>query len=353
MGNKLKNSNNRKSKQAEKKNKRRKNQHLRLGTWEQLLRTKINKVEFPGGKHRKTYCLHLFNGSKVIATERPNHQHLEVEISVLKTIGEKGGNVPKLITTDNHHLLVQQYIDGVRLSQALQTTDSNRIQQLLSNALSSLAAIHKIGSDNNLDQLLPGIGQKKQWIIDLLNRPAIIGQHLGIPAPQPQLGEILTLFSVNTPRFIKWDARPGNAMVRGDHQVAWFDWEHAGTRHRLDDMVWLLGDEFVPNLPDIETQLVDEYITEFADQFDDLMARQYFYAFGVFHSTVRLGLILSNKENKSWWDFQYCLDGDKVGVTLELAQRLCIRASRWAQYSEMTNNLAPWYLNIAEKLEEL
>ena len=49
---------------------------------------------------------------------------------------------------------------------------------------------------------------------------------------------------MSTPRFIKWDGRLGNAAARADSSVAWFDWEHCGARAWLDDVAWLLGDEY-------------------------------------------------------------------------------------------------------------
>ncbi|MCH9696726.1 MAG: hypothetical protein K0U68_01355 [Gammaproteobacteria bacterium] len=353
MGNKIKKFNQRKHKQSANQsvNKRRRQLHPKV--WEQLLESKIDHIEYPGGRSRKTCRLHLTNGSAVIASQRNSQKHLNTEATVLKTVGDHGGNVPRLIKSDHKRLLVQQNIDGIRLSQALQTDTTDYFHQLLSNTIESLATIQKIGSDYQLDQELSVIGNHKQWIIDLLNRPAVIGHHFKCPAPMPELDKLLALFTVKTPRFVKWDARPGNAIVRADKKVLWFDWEHAGTRNRLDDLVWLLGDEFVANYPDLETRMLDDYLPEFADHFSLNKARDYFYAFGVFHSTVRLGLILSNKGNKPWWNLQYCLDGDKVGVTLDQAQSVCLRASRWSQQTGMTKCLAPWFVEISDILESL
>lgn len=81
-------------------------------------------------------------------------------------------------------------------------------------------------------------------------------------------------------------------------------------------------------------------------------AREYLYSFGVLHSSVRLGLLLHYKHKGPWWDLDKCLSGDKAGVTLELAERLCYRANRWAKQSEFTEALSPWFLEMAENLTQ-
>ena len=50
--------------------------------------------------------------------------------------------------------------------------------------------------------------------------------------PPPELDEpsLIALLRVKTPAFIKWDARPGNAIVNKNGTITWFDWEHCGCR---------------------------------------------------------------------------------------------------------------------------
>jgi len=79
-------------------------------------------------------------------------------------------------------------------------------------------------------------------------------------------------------------------------------------------------------------------------------AHTYLRAYGVFHSVVRLGLILSLKKDEEWWDFDYCVAGDKVGVTLDCALRVSLRAARWADMQIETRPLSPWFEKIADKL---
>jgi hypothetical protein len=139
-------------------------------------------------------------------------------------------------------------------------------------------------------------------------------------------------------------------FARRRRAVAWFDWEHCGARNRLDDLAWLLGDEFTPDMPSVEETLLAEYLPVFGDDLSPEDARSYLSAFGGLHTCVRLELILENKDDGDWWDWDYCLERDKVGVTLDAAQRLCSRGARWAKWSALTHPMVPWFGEVAERL---
>jgi len=352
MGNKKKShEHKRKAKKVSQEKKKRRSRELKIGIWEQLLDCKVKDVEFPGGPTRKSYRLHLIDGRTVIATERKERSRMAMECAVLRNVGRVSSQVPKLLATDGHYLLAQEDLKGPRLSQALHNANEQQIETLLDTALKNLSDIQKIGSEQGFDQQFQEIGNTHSWIMGLLDRPTIIGQHFNIHPPRPKLNQLTELFKVSKPRFIKWDARPGNAIVLEQSNVAWFDWEHCGTRNRLDDLAWLLCDDFVPDYPAIENRLVENNLELFSDHFSPDEARTYLYSFGAFHSCVRLGLILSYKENGPWWDLNKCLSGDKAGITLDSARRICQRGSRWAKQSELTEMLSPWFIEISEKLE--
>jgi len=125
-----------------------------------------------------------------------------------------------------------------------------------------------------------------------------------------------------------------------------------GTRNRLDDMAWILGDEFLPDFPKAEQSLVERFIPKFADLLSVQQAHNYLMAYGTFHMVVRLGLILKHMDGE-WWDQDYCIDGDKIGVTLLCAQRLCARGSRWSGNCELTKPLSGWFTKISHNLNSL
>ena len=248
-----------------------------------------------------------------------------------------------MLGSDGQKMLIQQEIPGVRLSQAIHKRSDNTVLKYLDNALDSLARIQKAGSEHDLDEKSICLGNTPEWLVGLLDRPAVLGRFFEIPAPRPELESLESLLASRKPRFVKWDSRPGNAIAREDGEVFWIDWEHSGARNRLDDMVCLLADEFVPNRPDVEAALLDKYLPVFADDLSVDRARQYFYAFGVFHLTVRLGLIFKYKEDGSWWSYDKCLAGDKAGITLKNALRICKRGANWAAKSQDTLVLSQWF----------
>ena len=196
------------------------------------------------------------------------------------------------------------------------------------------------------------IGNKPSWLKTLTGMPARIGEHLDLPAPVLPSEAIMAQLVVKQPVFIKWDARPGNAAVRADGTVAWFDWEHCGCRAPLDDLGWLLGDEWSPDEPSSEAALLESYLADFAGD-DSGAARDYLMTFGTLHMCVRLSLILSRKEDDDWWDRDYCLDGDKIGVTLREATTLAGRAARWSAASTLLAPLSPWFADVANRMREL
>ena len=342
----------RKDKKASQTKKKQRNRDLKIGIWEQLLNSKIKDVEFPGGPTRKSYRLHLIDGRSVIATERRERSLLAIECTVLRKVGESSSFVPKLLATDGHYLLVQEDLQGVRLPEALHDSNEQQVEILLDKALKSLSTIQKIGSEKGLDEQFQPIGNTQEWITGLIDRPAIVGKYFQIHPSQPDVDKLFNLFTVSKQRFVKWDARPGNAIVQAQGNIAWFDWEHCGTRNRLDDLAWLLCDEFVIDSPEMEKRLIDNNLESFSDHFSLDHAREYLYSFGVLHSSVRLGLLLHYKHKGPWWDLDKCLEGDKAGVTLELTERICYRASRWAKQSEYTEVLSPWFIEMAEYLKQ-
>ena len=82
-------------------------------------------------------------------------------------------------------------------------------------------------------------------------------------------------------------------------------------------------------------------------------AAAYLAAFGTFHMCVRLGLILKYKERGEWWDAAYCLERDKIGVTRAQALLTARRAARWAGRAAPVRSLAPWFVSVAARIEEM
>lgn len=323
-----------------------------LQATESLLNAQATGIEFPGGKHRESCRILLDQEDSVIATRRDNIDRARVEAKILHNLGSRGAPVPKLLATNHAHILIQQEILGSRLSYELNNSDSAHCERVLASTLSSLHAIHTAATESGLEQLVPTLGRNTSWIKGLLERPHVIGKYLKVPAPELPRRELINQLRIVEPLFIKWDSRPGNAIVTDQSEVFWFDWEHAGKRNRLDDMAWILGDEFVPDDADAEIRLLDEFIPKFSFPMDADVGHRYLMCYGCFHMVVRLGLILKHMRG-SWWDLDYCIEQDKVGVTLLCAQRLAKRGARWAARCDLVEPLAPWFEKVSVKLESL
>ena len=316
----------------------------------ELLGEPPSRIEFPGGRSRKAVRLQLAQSS-VIVTKRDSAERAALEANVLYALYRQGAPVPRVLALDGKWT-IQEDLGGRRLPSILDNADTAQIEVALGAAMESLARIHEAGSRTGLERFVVTIGDQPEWLLELIDTPRRLGKYFALPAPKLAETALVDQLRVVVPRLIKWDARPGNAMVRANGTVAWFDWEHCACRNRLDDLAWLLGDEYVPDLPDVEERLLDVHLSAFTDDGDADKARQYLAAFGTFHMCVRLALIVTKKGTGPWWDWQYCVAGDKVGVSLEAARRTCLRASRWAAKTELTDPLAPWLRELAIKISE-
>ncbi len=329
------------------------------------LGSRITKVQFPGGESRRSYRAILENGKSVIVTKRKTIARSQLECQALRALGDAGMPVPSLLASDGH-LFFQQDVGQQRLSESLHacTTSSERLA-LLDSAVLGLSQIQHCATEAGLDSCVPLLGSDEKWRQQFAELPRTIGQFLEVAAPATDTDAVVDILAVPQPRFVKWDARPGNALVDANSTVIWVDWEHCGARNRLDDLAWLLADEYNVDDEAAEGRLLDRHLDKFKDGRDADAAFEYLMVYGTLHTCVRLGLILDRKvnnkggrkghgENKGdWWDAQYCLSGDKIGVTQLMAERQCERASRWAAYSSQLNDLSEWFLEIQRVIAKL
>lgn len=318
----------------------------------QYLNVDLASIEYPGGSQRSSFRLILKNGQSLIASRREEVGRGVLEERVLHHLDKQDAPVPKLLAF-NGLVLFQEDVGDQRLSAAFEGVDERHFENLAAKAIESLLNIHQAAELENLDSYVPILGHDHDWLIAFMDRPALLGNYLNLAAPVPDLDNIYDLLTLLIPRFVKWDARPGNAIVNKQQEIIWFDWEHCGARNRLDDLVWLLCDENTPYFPNTENSLLHKYIHHFQDSFSLEHAYSYCRVFGVLHCCTRLTLILSEKEEDGWGDHQRILEGDKVGVTLEQAQRLCQRVAGWCEQEPLVENLSEWLLEVSDCLSEL
>ena len=225
--------------------------------------------------------------------------------------------------------------------------------KLMTLAIQGLAQIQDAGRQAGLRTKVAAIGRRKEWLEKFIAAPQHVSALIAVPPPDLNASALLELLSVPTSAFIKWDARPGNAVIREGGAVAWFDWEHCGCRSPLDDLAWLLGDEWAPEDESLEAELLETFLPEFSVGRCAKQGRDYLMAFGTLHMCIRLSLILSHKGDGDWWDRDYCLASDKIGVTAQEAGLLCRRAARWSQTNPLTRPLSSWFESLNTKIEAL
>jgi len=176
-----------------------------------------------------------FADGSVIATRRKRPERSQLEAFVMKTLHENGAAVPAVLAYDGD-CLMQEYIKGQRLPHVFAGSDDGMSRTVLTTAAQELAEIHRIAARRGLDQKVVRLGVKEDWVARLIETPARIGEPIGVESPHLDTAAISRLVQAGAPSFVKWDARPGNAMMRPDGSVVWFDWEHCGARNALDEI---------------------------------------------------------------------------------------------------------------------
>lgn len=315
-----------------------------------LLGANVTRVEAPGGRRKsmRVFC----DDQPVIVTRRRQAQRARLEVTALHAMHARGAPVPKVLAFDGLWL-IQEDLGGQRLPQLLDGATQKKGEAWLDAALGGLAACHAAARDAHLERTGVVIGREAKWLAQLIGIPTPLGKALDLAPPPLPEREIAEFLRVRQPSFLKWDARPGNAIGRDDGTVSWFDWEHSGCRNPTDDLAWLLGDEFIPDWPRVEQRLLKRHLPAFAtEELNGDEAAAYLATFGTFHMCMRLTIILTFKRGGPWWDWDDALARDTVGIAHAAAQATCKRAARWAQRAPLTEALAPWLESLIERMPE-
>jgi len=282
-------------------------------------------IRYPGGEDRKTVVATV-DDREIVVTKRTSASRAALEACVLGGLGGQSG-VPKLLGHSGQFVL-QSLLEGTRLSEALELAGPQDRQTLLVTAGTVLIDLQSQANSNALIEQVPKIGVRDGWHHDFAHSPDRLAEAIKAPAPDFDLETSVAIISERFSSFVKWDARPGNALVDGSGRVGWFDWEHCGVGSAEDDLVWLLADEWSPNVPEAEFQLLKLLAKTHGVDFKALTRR--FQTKAVLHSMIRLGLIFRRKGDGPWWSAKSALQNDRVGVSVAHVRRVVTRADRWA-----------------------
>jgi hypothetical protein len=143
--------------------------------------------------------------------------------------------------------------------------------------------------------------------------------------------------------------------VGNESGVAWIDWEHCGARDALDDLVWLLCDEYMYDHAALELALLKRFLPLFALQSkrspEDALV--YLSRFGTLHTCMRLFLVLKNKGEGAWWSPEACERTDRIGVTAQAARRLCARGARWSGRYPGGERMSQFFSDADKRLRDM
>lgn len=308
-----------------------------------------NRVAFPGGRSRSAFMAEIGDERFVLA-KRDSPGDAAIEGIVMKVLS-RTGLVPRVIRVVDEWV-VQELVDGVRLPVYLDGLETVREREAaLDLALSSLAELQTFAHTENLHHRVPRVGPDRDWSDGNLMRARKISEIVDIAPPLLDYGKLETLFTLDPREFVKADARPGNALVC-DGRIVWFDWEGCGRRHSLDDLAFVLSDEWTAIDPETESRLIDKHLASFARKRSETEAHDYLMAFGVFHMMARMHRAIRYRyRDGEWWSREKCLHNDKIGVTPTEVGLMCDRARRWSLRVAPLHTLAPWCENLMEKLD--
>lgn len=303
-----------------------------------LLETRVERVE-PSRRKRglpaESFRCWLADERSVIATCRATATRTAFEAHVLRELATHGAEVPKVYAAVGDWL-VQEDLGSLRLSKAIRV-EPDDARELLSKAIDALHAIHRAGRAAGLDHDAP----KPERFERVLGWAESLAARTSTKLPGLNAEGLRAAFEELSPdAFIKSDARPARALIRNE-RVVWFDWARCAQGRRMEDLIGLLGDEALPDWPEVESALLDRHLPRFITSLD--RGRAFFAVYGTLHLTRRMGAILELRdESGGWWPLDECLDADHPIVTVEAYERLRLRAERWAKASVLTAPLVRW-----------
>ena len=327
------------------------------GLAERMLGAEATSFSFPGGSRRDSCRMTLADGRSVIATVREEPMRADLEERVLLALAPHDAPAPRILAS-NRRVLLQEDVGAERLSVALHNAgrsgDAAGVETLMGEALRSLHSLQTAGHHVGLSERVPLLGVDDDWIEALIERPVALGQLLGVVVPKADVGSLRDLLGVLDPRFVKWDARPANAVVNAAGEVAWIDFEHCGARNPLDDVAWLMADEYVPLDAERDLRLLGAWGGRFGGSLPSTLLPHYFWVMAMLHGTHRLNLMVNSRVNREKWrDPEACVARDSVGSALEFAERQCDRLAFFARQSSLVADFAPFYETCRYALTKL
>ena len=279
--------------------------------------------------------------ASVIATRRKDAKRTRLESDALLVFGRAHAPAPRLLAGDERWL-IQEDVGTTRLNELLHRASAREGLALLERAAEGLWRCQDAALRANLGSR----GEVLDGVPELLGVTAKIGERLKSPPPELAENVLPALLRPLEAVFVKWDARPANAIVSAKGEIFWIDWEEWGRRCRLDDLVWLVCDEWVPDWGEAEDEFIAREIARRGKQFDKA-GPIYVATFGCLHALMRLEIILRIRRDGPRWSDDDCLAYDLIGVNRDCALRLIARARRFAAKVPALAPLRDWIATLS------
>lgn len=306
------------------------------------------RVAFPGGKSRSAFIADMGADGLVVMAKRDDERDAQLEATVLKGLSASGCT-PRFVA--RHGVwLVQECVPGTRLPILLDREPATR-EMRIGEALDGLLAIRAAAAESGLVHRVPKLGVRSGWFAARIAEMAEAAARLDIAPPALDVPGLSRILDVRHRDFVKWDARPGNALVGDDGRTTWFDWEDCGRHDSMDDLVCLLADEWTPLDAAQEERILDRYLPRFAGRRSADEARRDHAVMTMVQIGFRMRLAVGYwAKRERWWDREHCLNGDKVGVTPQEVGRLIERGRRTADGHALTRPYLPFLDALEERL---
>lgn len=313
---------------------------------QELFGVKPQRIAFPGGKSRSAYLVDA-GGRRSVFARRGKRGDATLEANMLRLL-EPRPDTPRLIAHSDPWT-VQEFVEGTRLPIHLDECETmTQRERAVDLCLSSLADIHAHMVLRRDVDFLPAIGSSRDWIRTRVSAAHRLSRDCGLAEPIVDRDWLVDLMDNPRNTFIKYDARPGNALIDGD-RVCWFDWEDCGLGQPVEDLASLLCDEWTSLDASAEQRMVEKHLGAFRGPMSCDEAYHYLLVYGVMHVATRLRMALKYRlRDGDWWDRTMCLAEDKVGNTAEEIGRLTERGTRWAQRHSHLQGFVPWFENVNE-----
>ncbi len=296
----------------------------------------VIKLTAPGGRLRGSLRAYLKDRS-IIVTCREDPERNDHETGILQQLSKYCDDVPVILGRTGP-LIFQSDVGKNRLNRAIHATrDPAEKEELAGKAVQGLLNIQRAAEKTNLRDSLPHLGETRSWVKHFVTVASRFAHDMRLDDPGIDVSALGEAMMQPPARFVKWDARCGNAALDETGQMRWFDLEYSGMRHGAEDLAWLIADESWPLDGEMMTALIQDILTEEdTDNVEEYM--EYLEQYSALHAIQRLRLIVQTARRRGWVGRIEAIKYDKVGADPRMAESL---AERGAYFAGRHANTAP------------